>query len=144
MIISFINGTKRNKLKNIFRYTYIICIEIDIQYVNNILEEQKKVKAVDNGAGGDSAGLPKEMTQTQSMFSNKLLESYNRDIINSMFKKDEFYLFTMECMEMIAGVSEIKDSGSFSIADMKLKEARIDKIKKMDISNEKHRKKLYD
>lgn len=82
------------------------------------------------------------MTQTQSMFSNKLLESYNRDIINSMFKKDEFYLFTMECMEMIAGVSEIKDSGSFSIADMKLKEARIDKIKKMDISNEKHRKKL--
>jgi len=45
---------------------------------------------------------------------------------------------------MIAGVSEIKDSASFSIADMKLKEAKIEKIKQMDVKNEKHRKKLYD
>jgi len=43
---------------------------------------------------------------------------------------------------MIAGVSEIKDSGSFAIADVKIKEARIEKIKQIDVSNEKHRKKL--
>lgn len=38
---------------------------------------------------------------------------------------------------MIAGVSEIKDSGSFAVADVKLKEARIEKIKQIDVSNDR-------
>jgi len=49
----------------------------------------------------------------------------------------------MECMELIAGVSEIKESASFvGIADLKIKEAKVEKIKGIEINNEKHRKKL--
>lgn len=54
-----------------------------------------------------------------------------------MCKKDEFYLFTMECMEMIAGVSQITESSSFTaIADLKIKEARVEKIKIIESNNE--------
>jgi len=54
-----------------------------------------------------------------------------------MCKKDEFYLFTMECMEMVAGVSAVTESASFSsIVDMKIKEAKVEKMKVIESNNE--------